>query len=200
MSNCRIMQNRDHFFSINSKGDLFMSDRLYLQVPRLEEMGYREKLLSQPETMYYNKGYKLNFKNYDNETGCIRFPKFEWKSWYSYWFGHEPDRYYAYIKKIDDNIPIGEVNFHFNEKEGKHFIGIVIEAKYRGRGYSVESLGLLEKHAFEKCKINVLHNDFEIERKSAVAAHKHAGFIEVKVENGVCHLEITKDKYLMNAK
>lgn len=35
---------------------------LTLHIPSLEELSYREKLLSQPETMAYNRGYDLPFE------------------------------------------------------------------------------------------------------------------------------------------
>jgi diamine N-acetyltransferase len=52
-----------------------MHKRLYLHIPSLEELGYRQKILAQPITMSYNRGYKLELNNYNNETGCIDFRK-----------------------------------------------------------------------------------------------------------------------------
>ena len=43
---------------------------LTLHIPSLEELSYREKLLSQPETMAYNRGYDLPFEGYDRTTVC----------------------------------------------------------------------------------------------------------------------------------
>ena len=44
---------------------------LYLHVPKLDELWYRKKLLEDPKTMSYNRGYELDFDGYDKETGCI---------------------------------------------------------------------------------------------------------------------------------
>lgn len=77
-----------------------MDDRLYLHVPSFEELDYRQKILAQPDTMAYNRGYELGFENYDNETGCIDFRKEYWKEWFSPWVNNIPNRYYAYIIKI----------------------------------------------------------------------------------------------------
>lgn len=66
---------------------------LTLHIPSLEELSYREKLLSQPETMAYNRGYDLPFEGYDRTTGCIAFPREKWAEWYSQWIGAEPERF-----------------------------------------------------------------------------------------------------------
>ncbi|MBS4538491.1 hypothetical protein GOQ27_08445 [Clostridium sp. D2Q-11] len=50
-----------------------MKKRLFLHVPSFEELEYRQKILAQPNTMAYNRGYNLESDNYDNKTGCIDF-------------------------------------------------------------------------------------------------------------------------------
>lgn len=115
----------------------FMKDLLYLHVPAYEELWYRQKIMQDPDTMSYNKGYDLNFDGYDKLTGCIAFPEKEWAHWYSYFIGQEPVRFYAYIVRESDGEFIGEVNVHINENDDWYHMGIVLEAKYRGKGYSV---------------------------------------------------------------
>ena len=46
-------------------------NRLELYVPTIEELDYRQKIMSDPETMSYNKGYDLDFDGYHKDTGCI---------------------------------------------------------------------------------------------------------------------------------
>ena len=53
---------------------------LYLHVPKLDELWYRKKLLEDPKTMSYNRGYELDFDGYDKETGCIAVPESKWKN------------------------------------------------------------------------------------------------------------------------
>ncbi len=48
---------------------------LTLHVPELSELGFRQRLLSDPETMSYNAGCDLGFPGYHNDTGCIDFPR-----------------------------------------------------------------------------------------------------------------------------
>ena len=136
-----------------------MSGKLYLHIPSFEELDYRQKILSQPDTMSYNSGYKLGIENYNN--------KF-----------------------------VGEVCFHYDKISNSHCIGIVIEAEYRGKGYCSKGLIKLEEKAFVDLNIDKLRNEIPIERKSAIAGHKKAGFKEIGVDDGKCILELSKDEYL----
>ena len=172
-----------------------MQERLCLYVPQLQQLDYRQKIMSDPDTMSYNKGYDLNFSGYHKDTGCIDFPQSEWQEWYDYFIGHEPERFYAYILRKEDNTFIGEVNVHKSCEE-YYDMGIVIEAKYRGCGYAKEALGLLLKYAFETLKVNAIHNDFEEdERQVAMKVHLDCGFKEIKHENNMVHLLITAEDY-----
>ena len=164
-----------------------------LHIPSFEELRYRQKLLSDADTMSYNKVYDLNFDGYDNETGCIDFPKEDWQDWYDYFIGREPERYYAYI--VAGGEFIGEVNVHENKEMNWYDMGIVIEAKHRGKGYAVTALKLLLEQAFDQLGAKAVHNDFEDIRNAAVKTHLAAGFREYKRENGIFELLITKEQY-----
>ena len=164
-----------------------------LHIPAFEELWYRQKLLSDADTMSYNKGYDLNFDGYCKETGCIAFPKEDWKNWYNYFIGRKHDSYYAYI--VVDGEYVGEVNVHKNKKMKWYDMGIVIEAKHRGKGYAVRALNLLLEQAFGKLGAKAVHNDFEENRTAAVKTHLAAGFKEYKKQNGIIELLITKEQY-----
>ena len=49
--------------------------QIKLYIPKIEELWYRQRMMEDPKTMEYNKGYFLDSKNYNNDTGCILFPK-----------------------------------------------------------------------------------------------------------------------------
>lgn len=83
-------------------------NELSLHVPAFEELEYRQKILSQEDTMSYNKEYHLGLENYNNETGCINFSKY-WNEWYSKWISKRYKRYYAYIVNNNTGEFIGEV-------------------------------------------------------------------------------------------
>ncbi|QAT39871.1 GNAT family N-acetyltransferase [Clostridium sp. JN-9] len=166
-----------------------MDERFYLHVPSFEELGYRQKILAQPDTMAYNRGYELGFENYDNETGCIDFRKEYWKEWFSRWVNNTPDKYYAYIIKSGENIPIGEVALHYDDSENGYCVNIIIEAKYRGNGYSGEALRLLIDVGFHKLNAKRIFDTFSNERVSAEKTFKKVGFKRISDDM----LELTRD-------
>lgn len=173
-----------------------MEERLYLHIPSIEELEYREKLMSQPETMNYNKGYEISFNGYNKETGCIEFKQPTWEKWYSKMVNNKPNAYYAYIMRKVDNVFIGEVNIHWNDEKKWYDMGIVLESSYRGYGYSIEALTKLINVAFQNYNAPAVHNQFEMSRKAALVAHKVVGFSEISIINGLVELLITREDYL----
>lgn len=172
-----------------------MSDELLLYVPTQEELWYRSKILQDPDTMSYNKGYDISAEGYDKETGCIAFPERKWADWHAYFVGQEPQRYYAYIARRSNGAFIGEVNLHKSQSAVRYDMGIVIEAKYRGTGYAAEGLRLLLRQAFEQMNAESVHNDFEAERTSALKAHLSAGFTVFWQESNIVELSISREQY-----
>ena len=170
--------------------------RLYLHIPSFDELWYRQRIMSDPDTMSYNRGYELSFPGYHPDTGCIDFPESEWQEWYDWFIGQQPARYYAYIVRRQDGTFIGEVNVHRNGDAPWHEMGIVIEAKHRGKGYAVEALRLLLEHAFDEMGIEAIHNDFEDTRSAAVRAHLAAGFTEYRRDRETLELIVTRERYL----
>lgn len=173
-----------------------MENKVYFHVPKFEELMYRQKIMSQPDTMNYNRGYDVSYEGYHKDTGCIDFPKDKWKNWYSNRVDKKPKYFYAYITREEDNSFIGEVNLNLSDKYKYYDMGIVIEAKYRGLGYSLEALKKLMEVAFEKYGALEVHNDFETTRKSATAIHNAVGFNIIDEVNGIAKLVITRDDYL----
>ena len=157
-----------------------------LYVPKLEDLWFYQKMMSDPETMSYN----------DPWGGCIDYPDEVLPDWYARWVGQEPKRFYAYIKRSSDGAWLGDVNFHYTPEKDWWDMGIVIYAPYRGKGYAVPALKLLLDHAFRDCGISRLHNDFETTRDAAWAIHRKVGFKEMGVEDGILQLILTKEDYL----
>lgn len=85
---------------------------------------------------------------------------------------------------------------HKSQSGNWHDMGVVIESKYRGNGYATEAIRLLIKEAFEQMQVNVIHNDFETNRKAAIKAHLSAGFQVLSEKDGVITLYITKEQFL----
>ena len=161
--------------------------KLTLYIPTEDELSYRGHLISDEATMSYNMGYGDN-------GGCTYHKTAEeLREWYQYW--KTSDRFYAYIQRKEDRAFIGEVNLHKNEKNDWFEMGIIIEAKYRGMGYSVPALRLLLEQVFTKMNAVAVHNYFEDNRKAAINLHLKAGFIETSHKNGMVDFLITKEQY-----
>ena len=180
---------------------------VYLKVPSIEELHYRQEWMKNPKTKSYNAGYEMDLKGYDKITGTITKTDEEMISWYNNWVNKEPDKYFAYI--YDENItePIGEVYYYLDN--GIHSMGIVIQDKYRGKGYSYYALLELEKIAFEKNNISELSDIIPLDRIGAVKVFKKAGFVHTDLEKKelvfgeesiAIQLLITKEMYIKNIK
>ena len=178
---------------------------IYLKVPSIDELHYRQEWMKDTKTMSYNAGFDMDLKGYNKETGTITKTDEEMINWYNNWINKEPDRYFAYVydKKIDE--PLGEVYYYLDN--GIHSMGIVIQDKYRGKSYSYNALIELEKVAFEKNNINELSDMVPLDRFGAIKVFKKAGFIHTEKEQiekvfgkdtTAKQLLITKEMYFDN--
>lgn len=141
--------------------------------PELKDYGYEAKLQSDPLTMSYNAGYDVSYFGYHYDNGCIDFPKEKWKE--SYDKRIKENKYFAYIKDCDINEYVGYVNYHYNKNENRYECGVLIENKYRGKGYSKDALRLLVKDAYDN-NIDYLYDNFEKDRKNTLKTFQDVGF------------------------
>lgn len=154
--------------------------KIFLSVPTIKDLVYRQEWMKDPKTMSYNAGYDMDLKGYDKETGTITKTDEEMIIWYNNWVNKEPDKYFAYIYDSEITEPIGEVYYYLDN--GIHSMGIVIQDKYRGKGYSYNALLELEKVAFEKNNISELSDIIPLDRIGAIKSFKKAGFIHTELE------------------
>lgn len=174
-----------------------------LIVPKLYQYYYEEKLENDSNTMSYNAGYDVSYYGYNYDTGCIKFPKEKWKDTFKK--RKQKNEYFAYIKDCTINRFVGYVNYRYNEKDKIYECGVLIEYKYRGKGYSKDALRLLIKEA-NKNGIDYLYDTFEKNREKALKIFLDVGF-EIyketywkkfnKTVNGVI-VRIKTDKCLPN--
>ena len=162
--------------------------KLYFEIPSKEDLKYRKKWMMDPDTMSYNAGYDVDIKGYDKETGIISKTDEEMLEWYDKWIDKEPDRYFRYIYAEGIEEPIGEIYYYPNDNT--HHMGILIQSKYRGNGYSYEALMQLKKVAFEENGIDELHDEIPFDRVNAINLFKKAGFIQTDKD-----MMLTKDMY-----
>ena len=148
-------------------------NNISLYIPKLEDYWYEEKIQSDPLSMSYNAGYDVSYYGYHYDTGCIDFPKDKWIDTYNKRINE--NKYFAYIKDNDLNEFIGYVNYHYNKNDDRYECGILIESKYRKKGYSKKALELLCDEA-RKNGIKELYDNFETDRENALELFKQVGF------------------------
>ena len=182
--------------------------KVYLKIPTLEELKFRQEWMKNPKTMEYNAGLNVNIKGYNYNDGTISWSDADFTDWYNRWIGKEPNKYFAYIYEIEnDNIPVGEIYFYYDDESKLYNMGIVISYQNRGKGYSEETLLELEKIAFETYKITDLSDMIAENRIGAIKSFKKAGFVETDLVKEefvfdekikVKHLLLTRELYLIN--
>lgn len=150
-----------------------------LVIPKLEEYSYEEKLEKDPNTMSYNAGYDVKYSGYHYDTGCIDFTVDKWKDAYDKRI--KENRYFAYIKDFDINEYVGYVNYQYDKEQNIYECGILIEYKYRGKGYSKDALKLLIKEAYNN-GIEYLYDTFEKDRENTLKLFLDVGFKIYKEE------------------
>ena len=166
-----------------------MNNGLQLYIPRPEDGWFYVKMMSDPQTMSYNAPWFP-------PDGCIPDPDSEWTELQRSWIGKAPERFYAYLQRKSDGVFVGDVNYHQNQKENRCDMGIVIYAPERGKGFGRQGLRLLLDRAFRVDGVSCLHNDFEKTRSAAYRIHTAAGFRETGTDDGIIHLELTREDYL----
>ena len=135
-------------------------------IPKIEDLWFKELMLSDPDTMSYNHAWG----------GCIPFPKEEWQEWHDYWIiNHENKRFYRYLKNEEDKF-VGEIAYHYNEKEKKYLLDVIIYSKYRHQGYGSEGVKLLCAIAREN-GIEEVYDDIAIDNP-AISLFIKQGFFE----------------------
>ena len=139
---------------------------LELYEPNIEDSWFKEKMMSDEQTMSYNHAYG----------GTISFSKEDWANWYDRWItNHNGKCFYRYIKEHD--FYVGEVAYHFDEDRQIYISDVIIYAPYRGKGYGREGLMLLCDTA-RKNGIKELYDDIALDN-SSIALFIKCGFKEV---------------------
>lgn len=107
--------------------------------------------------------------------GCIDFKEEVWEEWYNRSIGKQ-DRFYAYICKKEDDKFIGDVGFRYDNEYKEWIIHIVIDARYRGCGYSKEALKLLINVAFDKYNLDSIADNIPADRINSIKLFEKLGF------------------------
>ena len=151
--------------------------KVELYVPTVNDLWFRQELLSDPATMSYNAGEDVNYSGYHPGTGCIDFPKSVWVNFEKKL--KDPNFFYAYIKDEETQKFVGNVHFRLDEQTKKASIDIVVKAEFRGQGYMKPSLMLLFEVAKAK-GVKYLTDTLEESREVALKGFYELGFKRVK--------------------
>lgn len=123
-------------------------EKIQLYRPAPEELWFRQRLLGDPETMAYNRAYG----------GTIPFPRERWAPWYERWVERPEGRFYRYLREFSGGRFVGEAAYHWDEELGEFICDVIVEARYRGRGYGRQGLALLCEAARERGVVRLCDN------------------------------------------
>ena len=173
-----------NFYKIIKIMEIKKMNKLYLSVPTKDEMWFKKEMEADPKTMDYNAGYNVTYNGYNYEDGTIQEDLKDLQEiWFPKWVGHEPNKFFAYIRRKEDDAYIGHV-FYKDETENGHEIGILIKGEFRGNGYATEAVKLLCQKA-DELGVDKLYHQIPDTRKAAIKSDLNNGFIIIK-ENIPC--------------
>ena len=102
--------------------------------PELEDLWFRESMMSDRKTMSYNDAWG----------GTIPFPKEDWEEWYTLWVRNSgQERYYRYLKDDANKVFVGEISYHFDKLRNIYLCDVIIKAEFRKQGFGTQGIQLL---------------------------------------------------------
>jgi RimJ/RimL family protein N-acetyltransferase len=127
-----------------------------LYKPKVDELWFKESLMSDEATMAYNHA----------RGGTVPFPKEKWQQWYQRWLeASELQRYYRYLYDTDNKNFVGEIAYYYDEQRNIYICDVIILAKYRNKGFGARGIHLLCKAAKEN-GIAMLYDDIAADNPS----------------------------------
>ncbi len=137
---------------------------VHLHKPRYEDLWFREMMLSDPETMAYNRAWG----------GTISFAEERWGQWFSRWVEPGTDGFFYRYLADDMGRFVGEVAYHLEDV--RCMADVIVHAPFRGRGYGREGLELLLNSAREH-GFSAIYDDISADNPS-ISLFKKTGFVE----------------------
>lgn len=143
-----------------------MNGPITLYEPEMKDLRFRKTLLSDPETMSYNRAWG----------GTVDFPEERWAAWYDRWIAHNDGmRWYRYMEN-ENGAFIGELAYHFDADRGIYLADIIVYAPHRNRGYGSAALDML-CNAAKANGVSVLYDDIAVDNPAISLFYRH-GFSE----------------------
>ena len=136
--------------------------------PELEDLWFRESMMSDRETMSYNDAWG----------GTIPFPKEDWDEWYTLWLRNSgQERYYRYLKDDANKVFVGEISYHFDKLRNIYLCDVIIKAEFRRQGFGMQGIQLLCEAA-KANGVKVLYDDIAADNPSTHLFLKNGFSIE----------------------
>lgn len=152
---------------------VYCTNKIFLKQPNINELHFRQEWMRDSKTMTYNAGYDIELKGYNKQDGTIHKSNKEILEWYEKWVNTNNNRFFSYVYINGINEPIGEVYYYLDND--KYNIGILIQDKYRGKGFSKIALKLLCEVAKQN-GITSLYDTFECDRINVIKTFEDVGF------------------------
>lgn len=90
-----------------------------------------------------------------------------------------------------EGLTIGCIDlFHFDERARKAGIGVLIEKKYRKKGYASDALALLIKYSFKTLNLRELYCNVAEENKASMQLFKKCKFKISDKKKNICSLHL----------
>lgn len=83
---------------------------VFFYKPRLEDLWFRQAMMTDPETMEYNRAWG----------GTIPFPCEKWAEWYDIWVQNPNKRFYRQLNCQGWFHPLSELGFSLDEIKQVH--------------------------------------------------------------------------------
>ncbi len=146
---------------------------IQLYTLKFEDLAFRQKLLSDPETMTYNQKWG----------GTIDFSEDRWQDWFDFWIvNHENKRFYRYLQNSRTGEFVGEIAYHLDEERNVYIADVIVLAKYRGNGFGNQGLQFLCNAAKEN-GIKILYDDIAVDNPAITLFLKNGFYEEYRTED-----------------
>lgn len=157
-------------FEIEDINRVIEGESIDLHNPRLSELWYREKLYRDEKTMAFAENCKHEIDQWPPKDTQ------ELKEWFID-NNSNMSNFYSYIIHKESRVPIGEVAIYYHTEFNKYMIHIIVEDRYRHRGFGTEAVSLLLEHVFKVMNLDAIYEIREPNRVEVKNLFRKLGFV-----------------------
>jgi RimJ/RimL family protein N-acetyltransferase len=167
-----------------SPGDLLQGRRVYLRLPRVDELSFIRTLWADPETMA-------------PVGGPVDFPETKARTWFARMVDPGgPSNCYCLIFNQDD-VPVGEISFHRWDPEARSAgLNVKVLAAHRGNGYAKAALRTFLACFFGQIDGRLITDNVAIRNRTGQQALLRFGFEHDAGVKDVFMLRMTRERFI----